>query len=963
MKMRKQLLVLLMAALISASMTMAADTGKEIIYSNSFEDCPHSDIPVNVSFMMGSARGQVNRTRDNLKAVENQPPDGKKSLQIEVPKGGTGIHVLIGLCAGDGAGGGTPLNLTPDKSYTFSVYAKADRKDAVVTLSHGWNLNKEFKVGTEWERLVFTFTPKALGNVLTISLNSGARVWLDAIQIEEGAATPFVAGARTIDPRCRPAAADGIPLIPADTLRVPVTVIAKAPVLDGKFDDDCWKDAPTYVIDSPKDGKKGATEFKLVSDGQFFYLAVICYEPDMKSIVAKQTERGSQVYTDDCIEIFMKSHLGRPAYDHYMLNSLGTMAQEVPGAGGWGDGPWWDAKTSKTDDRWNAEIQLYVPYNYGSGMPTDAPYLFNLCRSRVSAKEYLTWHGLYHRPDTFAALTGLVRPGPLLQETGFEYAYGSTSAEFNVKYRVRNISGKILAVEPSLMVKRDGKETMVPGDKFSLAVNASKELVFALPSVQNTEKLTIQLQANQGKYRSVEVDMDASDLIKGPMLQYNVYAPEDKSAAFKLDLSRFGGLLKDGSLILSVKDLLGKMLWEGNLPMSDSVKGELPLAGLVPGNLVFEASTVSNGKIVASARFPFQLVNPGGEVKLMRADRFRRVMVCGSKPLTGLGGAYCFVMDNDSEMIMDDLKTRGAKVLYVQATPCGASTPVATPAQLRTFLDAADRRGLKCIVGLSISRTPVMETEPFLQVQELVRTFKDHPALLAYDMTDEPDSEQLPKMRSAATLLQQIDPGHPMTLNINHVQTKIKDWSPLQHGFSMMDIYEPSNFVYYAMRDVRRCIPWNAVYYWTCSYNEGIGRREPSPQEFLAGAYAGIVNGASIVAPFQYKPVSLDLWDAWKTLADEMESIKDALATEDFVDFGDDDGKVGASLRRTTTGTYAITISLSDKPETVQLALPGLKGKNTVAKVLFEKREVPVKDGVIKDAFAPNDRHVYLLDK
>ncbi|MEI8037041.1 MAG: sugar-binding protein [Verrucomicrobiota bacterium] len=866
------------------------------------------------------------------------------------------MHVLIGLSSG----GDFPLNLIPGKNYSFSVYAKADHKDASVTLSHCWSLSKAFQVGTEWERLVFTFTPKAPGNALIISVKPGARVWLDAVQIEEGDATLFSAGAKTFDPRCRPVAATGSPLIPADTLRCPVTVVAKAPVLDGQFDDECWQDAPSYVIDSPKDGKKAATEFKLVSDGQFFYLAVTCHEPDMKKIVAKQTEPGSQVYTDDSIEIFLKSNLRGVRFDHHMVNSLGTKAQEVCGGAGWGAGPWWDAKTRKGDGCWNAEIQLYVPFNSGSGMPLDAPYLFNLCRSRVSANEYLPWHGLYNRPDTFAALTGLIRPGPLLQETGFDYARGCLPDQLEIRYQVRNISGKPLAVEPSLSVNLEGKAIHVPGEKVTLAADSSKELVFTLPAVKKTDMLGVQLQANQRKYRSAEVNLDPSDLIKGPLLQYNVYAPEDKVATFKLDLSRMGGLLKEGSLALSVKDGFGKLLWEGVVPMAKFVRGDLPLAGLAPGNLVFEANAVSIGKTSAMAKFPFRLVNPGGEVELLRADRFRRVMVCGSKPLSGLCGAYIFAL-TPSEAIMDDFKTRGAKILYVQATPSGASTPLTTPEQLRSVLDSAGRRGFKCVVGLSISRTPVMESEPLLQIQELVRSLKNHPALLAYDLTDEAISEQVSKMSAIVPLLQQLDPGHPMTLNINHVQTKIRTWAPYQNGFTLVDNYDTANAVYYTLKDARRCIPWNALYFWICSYNEGVGTREPSPLEFLAGSYAGIVNGASIIAPFTYKPASLDLWDAWKTLADEMETLKDALATEDFIDFGDDDGKVGASLRRTGSGTYVIAVTLSDKPETVHLALPGLTGKNTVAKVLFEQREVAVKDGVITDVFAPTARHVYLI--
>ena len=979
MKMRKQILAPLVATLLAASLTLTAAPEKDIIYSNSFEDCPYSDIPVGVVFRIQPSSVLPSKTRDTVRAVENQPPYGKKSLQIEVPPGGTGIHTQFTLMSGEGSV--RPLNLTPDKRYSFSVYAKSDHKNAEVILNHEFTSSKTFTVGTEWERLVFTFTPKTLGAGLTITVKPGARVWLDAVQVEEGDATSFAPAAKTLDPRCRQVAAGGIPrmlpwygnaygpltglsrsspLIPADTPRYPVTLITKAPVLDGKFDDECWKDAPTYSIDSPKDGKKGATEFKLVSDGQFFYLAVTCHEPDMKKLVAKQTERNSLVYTDDSLEIFLKSRLNRGEYDHYMLNSLGTCAQEVCGTGIWGQGPGWAAKTSKEGDRWNAEIQFPVSTS-SDGMSPDAPYLFNLCRSRVSANEFLPWHGLYHRPETFAALTGIVRPGPLLQETAFDYALGSTADELKVSYRIKNISGKLLDVEPSLMVKRDGKETLVSGNKFALAIDASKELVFTLPFVQKTEKLGVQLQANQAKYRGVEAALDPADLIRGPILQYNVYSPEDKAAAFKFDLFRIGGLLKDASLVLSVKDLFGKMLWEGNLPMTDSVRGEIPLVGLVPGNLIFEASAKSNGKAVASTRFPFQLVNPGGAVELMRADRFRRVMVCGTKPLSGLCGAYINAL-TFSEAVMDDLKSRGAKFFYVSASH-GDDKPLASPSQLRTVLDAAGRRGCKCIVGLNMSKKPVMESESLLQIQEIVMVLKDHSALLAYDLTDEPQKAQIPKMSFASMALQQLDPGHPMTFNLINPKANIKDWSPYQHGLTMLDLYEPTKNVYDNLRDTRRCIPWNAIFFWTTSYNDVV--REPSPQEFLSASYAGIVNGTSIVAPFVYKPVSLDLWDAWKTLADEMETIKDALATEDFVDFGNDDGNVGASLRRTGSGTYVIAVTLSDlmsdPPQTVRLALPGLAGKDTVAKVLFEQREVTVKDGVITDVFAPTARHVYLI--
>ena len=692
------------AALTGIGLCLDLACGKELIYTNSFEDCP-ADIPANIHFWKGGALH--NWTRETLRAVENQPPDGKKSLQVEL-RNGVVIHVCIGL-SGDG---GQPLILTPGKQYSFSISAKADKENAEVSLGCGWGQCQAFKIGKEWQRLVFRFTPKEPSAGLIVSCGPDARCWLDAVQVEEGEATPFDPTAKTVDPRCAPIKdCDGVQL-PADMMEVPVTLVAKAPVIDGKLDDECWKDVPVHTIDSPKDGKKGATEFKIVSDGQFYYLAVSCHEPDMKTLLARQTERNSQVYTDDCLEIFLKGQLRLARYEHFMLNSIGTMAQEEPGGRLWGGGDWWDAKTSKEEDRWNAEIQLYVPFNYGASMPPDAPCLFNLCRSRVSAGEYLPWRGKYHRPDTFAALTGVVRPGPLLQELGFDYARSDAADDLTVTFRVRNISGNPLAADSALMMKCGGKEILIPGMNLDLAVGAATDVSFTLsppssawelgpmgeahqdgsppPPAKGT--LTVQLQAGHGKFRGEEIAIDAADMIRGPLLRHNVFAPEDKSAAFKLDLARLGGLLKEATVVLTVKDLFGKTLWEDKLPAEATLRGELPLTGLSPGDLLFEASALSGGKTVAAARRLFRLTEPGGKTELVRADFFRRALVRGKRPVTGLCGAYLFPTHQDDALMtatMDCLKKQGANVLYVSATPCGATNPLASPARMRTVLDKA----------------------------------------------------------------------------------------------------------------------------------------------------------------------------------------------------------------------------------------------------------------------------------
>lgn len=131
----------------------AIDSTKEMIYTNSFEECSE-DMPINIFFRK---RGALqNWDQDTLRVVDNQPPDGKKSLQIDLKKG-IGIGAVITL-ADDRL---KFMKLPLDKTYSFSLYAKADRENAGVNIGFGnWKQSQKFKVGTKWKRLVYRFKPK-----------------------------------------------------------------------------------------------------------------------------------------------------------------------------------------------------------------------------------------------------------------------------------------------------------------------------------------------------------------------------------------------------------------------------------------------------------------------------------------------------------------------------------------------------------------------------------------------------------------------------------------------------------------------------------------------------------------------------------------------------------------------------------------------------------------------------------
>jgi len=81
--------------------------------------------------------------------------------------------------------------LPSGKTYTFSVYMRADRNDFPVTLNLGYDQSATVKVSTQWQRFTFTAKPQrghwARGKfIVSISFIQSGNLWLAAPQLEEG---------------------------------------------------------------------------------------------------------------------------------------------------------------------------------------------------------------------------------------------------------------------------------------------------------------------------------------------------------------------------------------------------------------------------------------------------------------------------------------------------------------------------------------------------------------------------------------------------------------------------------------------------------------------------------------------------------------------------------------------------------------------------------------------------------
>ncbi len=144
-----------------------------------------------------------------------------------------------------------------------------------------------------------------------------------------------------------------------------------APVIDGKLDDPCWKNAEIsdiyykYLAQTPVKGEI-ETSFKMVYDSKGIYLAIVNYEKNLDKLKAKAIARDDgNLWYDDCAEIYFDPYASSIGFIKFAVNSIGTQwdMKRIDTAielSSW-SGNNWTAAASKTSDAWT--IEAFFPWS------------------------------------------------------------------------------------------------------------------------------------------------------------------------------------------------------------------------------------------------------------------------------------------------------------------------------------------------------------------------------------------------------------------------------------------------------------------------------------------------------------------------------------------------------------------------------------------------------------------------
>jgi hypothetical protein len=188
--------------------------------------------------------------------------------------------------------------------------------------------------------------------------------------------------------------------------------------VDGQLDDPCWSQAARLegwgCIDVAQEPPEQTTALICVDDTAI-YLAVICHDRTPDDIVAAETRRNGDIWTDDFVFLGLDPwHVHKAAYS-FIVTARGTQAEDIPGGSAakieWrGD---WRAAGIRTPAGWQAE--LAIPFSILQYPLGQTAFGFvvgrHFARERISSR-YPIEMGVTADPYRAADLGGLHLPLP-----------------------------------------------------------------------------------------------------------------------------------------------------------------------------------------------------------------------------------------------------------------------------------------------------------------------------------------------------------------------------------------------------------------------------------------------------------------------------------------------------------------------------------------------------------------------
>jgi len=307
---------------------------------------------------------------------------------------------------------------------------------------------------------------------------------------------------------------------------------------------------------------------------------------------------------------------------------------------------------------------------------------------------------------------------------------------------------------------------------------------------------------------------------------------------------------------------------------------------------------------------------------------------------------------------------------------------------VRAYLDAAQRNGLMAFIGFdrgNYSNNGLCQLN-FEHVANRIAALRDHPALLAWYLFDEPD---LPhqyvsprNLRRLYDFIHALDPYHPVIVTF-----AVKDSPeryPRCYDVYWTMVYRTPDYVHEKMSRDRNAIgdvPLMAIVHCYDREQTQLLRAgepvndaafQPDLRMLRANAYTAVAEGSSGLCWWYYGDgrrrflTAADIPEAWgwlTTVVGELRWLEPILTAQgERVEVGirPDDLPLAVMAKRAGDELVIIAANYEEKQFEAEFSVPAARFA-AEAVVLFENRKLSMRDGKLLDSFEPLARHVYLI--
>jgi len=319
----------------------------------------------------------------------------------------------------------------------------------------------------------------------------------------------------------------------------------------------------------------------------------------------------------------------------------------------------------------------------------------------------------------------------------------------------------------------------------------------------------------------------------------------------------------------------------------------------------------------------------------------------------------------------------------------------------RKYLDEAHRLGMKiifCVNDVYPSAKYRKKLGDWVGndaiLEGVVKTFRSHPALIAWYNNDELPFEKKEEIEGYYRRIKKLDPNHPQLM----VHYRPGSYRTFLNAYDIVgvDVYPiPKNPVTdlsdrmdLAWKEIEQKKPVWAVPQTFAWYqhrkpedpNDTLGRRRlPMPIEWTLGraptypetramTYLALVHRARGIIYWcfynmTYLPDFAERWHFMKRIGEEVKALFPVLLSPEETSISTEatNEAIHCLIKVADGKRYLLAVNGSRQPHRPSFRLPdGVSGQ---VNVTFENRSLPVKDGFLTDFFAPLAAHVYELDE